>query len=284
VNLSTGAQKVFNTICSNQTVHFAERPATPDCAEVQSGVWARTGTIYDKANDKIYISTGNSAFTPSAHHWGDTVLALHPDGSGNGNGDPVDTYTPANFQELDIQDLDLGSTLPAILPVPAGSTVKQLGVMGGKDAKLRLLNLDDLSGHGAPGFTGGEVGPIINVPQGGQVLTQPTVWINPADSSTWVFVGNNIGTSALKVTLDGSGTPQLTLQWSNTTTSTTPIVADNVLYLAHGNRVGAYNPTTGANMWQDTTLGAGHWQSPIVSNGVLLMEDANGHLNAYATS
>ena len=55
-------------------------------------------------------------------------------------------------------------------------------MQGGKDAKLRLLNLDDLSGQGGPGHTGGEIGPLVDVPQGGQVLTAPAVWINPGGS------------------------------------------------------------------------------------------------------
>jgi len=54
-----------------------------------------------------------------------------------------------------------------------------------------------------------------------------------------------------------------------------------VLYEASGNRVGAYDPLTGANLWQDTTLGSLHWQSPIVVNGTVFMEDSAGHLNAY---
>ena len=155
INLSTGAQKVFNTLCSNQAVHFAEKPGTPDCAAVQSGVWARAGTLYDPATDRIFFATGNATYSPSGHDWGDTVGALHPDGSGNSSGDPIDTYTPANFSQLQSADADLGSTLPAILKAPSGSTVTDLAVMSGKDAKLRLLNLANLSGHGGPGFTGG---------------------------------------------------------------------------------------------------------------------------------
>jgi hypothetical protein len=282
VNLATGAQKVYNTLCSDQTVHFATTPGMPDCAEVQSGVWARAGTLYDPANDRLFISSGNGTYAPASHHWGDTVVALNPDGSAkNATGEPLDAYTPANFQFLDDSDQDLGSTLPAILPVPSTSAVKQLAIMSGKDAKLRLLNLDNLSGHGAAGFTGGEIGPIIPVPQGGVVLTQPTVWVNPADSSTWVFVSNNSGSAALKVTFDGSGNPSLAVQWQNAVKSTTPLVANGVLYLAQGTRVGAYTPTTGANVWSDTTLGSLHWQTPVVNSGMLLMEDGSGHVNAY---
>src|SRR5262249_2579688 len=92
INLSTGAPQVVNTLGSNQAVPFVERPGTPDCAEVQSGVWARAGTLYDAAIDRLFIVTGNATYSPAGHHWGDTVSALHPDGSGNASGDPIDTY------------------------------------------------------------------------------------------------------------------------------------------------------------------------------------------------
>ena len=94
-------------------------------------VWARGGVVYSAATDRIYLVTGNAAFSPASHHWGDTVLALNPDGSGNASGDPVDTYTPANFAQLNSQDLDLGSTAPAILPVTDTRKVRNLAVQGG---------------------------------------------------------------------------------------------------------------------------------------------------------
>ena len=86
----------------------------------------------------------------------------------------------------------------------AASNVQHLAMQGGKDAKIRLLNLANLSGQGGPGHTGGEVAAIINVPQGGGVLSQPAVWVNPADGSTWVFIVNGSGASALRLTIDGS--------------------------------------------------------------------------------
>ena len=280
INLATGAQRVFNTLCSNLAVHFANRTA-PDCPETQSGVWARGGVVYSAATDRIYLVTGNAAFSPASHHWGDTVLALNPDGSGNASGDPVDTYTPANFAQLNSQDLDLGSTAPAILPVTDTRKVRNLAVQGGKDQILRLLDLDNLSGHGGPGFTGGEIGAPIPVPQAGQVLTTPTVWTNPADGSTWVFVVNNIGASALQVVYDASGNPSLSLKWKTASAGKTATIANGVLFYGNGNHIDAYNPTTGAVVWTDTSLTPIHWQSPIVANGVLYIEDGGGHVYAY---
>ncbi len=135
INLATGAQQVFNALCSNQAVHFVDvtsQPATPDCPQVQTAIWARAGVVYDARTDRIYMATGNGDFAPASHNWGDTVFAIHPDGSGL-NGDPLDTYTPANFQQLQNADADLGSTNLALLPSQPGLFPHQ-GVQAGKDA------------------------------------------------------------------------------------------------------------------------------------------------------
>src|SRR5262249_55561432 len=141
---------------------------SPDCADRRAAIWARAGVIYDAGLDRILMTTGNGAFSPSAADWGDTVFSLNPDGTGAG-ANPLDSYTPANYQTLDEQDLDLGSTAPAILPIPASCNVGRLALQSGKDGVLRLLNLDNLSGQGGPGQTGGEVA-TSSVPQGGEVL------------------------------------------------------------------------------------------------------------------
>jgi hypothetical protein len=283
IDLGSGTQRVFNSLCSDQAVHFADLTA-PDCPEQQSGVWARGGVVYDQANNRVFFATGNATFSPANHHWGDTVIAINPDGSGNASGNPIDSYTPSNFDALNTGDLDLGSTAPAILPVTDTRKVKNLAVQGGKDQMLRLLNLDNLSGHGGPGFTGGELGAPIPVPQGGQVLGSPTVWTNPSNGSTWVFVCNYAGSSAMQVVYDGSGNPTLLLKWKTTNKGTTATIANGVLYAADDNHLAAYNPTTGAQLWSDTTVGAIHWQSPVVDNGMLYLENGAGHVFAYALS
>ncbi len=278
INLSDGSQRVFNAACSNLTDHFTF--TTPDCPTVQSAIWARPGVVYDSATNRIYMSTGNGTFDPALHYWGDTLFALNPDGTGSA-GNPLDTYTPANFQVLQNGDADLGSTDVAILPVPASSNVQHLGLQSGKDGMLRLLNLSNLSGQGGTGHTGGEIGAPIPVPQGGGVLTQPAVWTNPADGSTWVFVANGSGFSALKLVITG-GTPSLTTMWQNTTNGSSPIIAAGVLYYAHNALIQALNPVTGAVLWSDAGIGSIHWESPIVDNGVLYITDESSHLTAYS--
>jgi hypothetical protein len=93
IDLSTGSQNVFNTLCSNLTTHLAPG----GCSETQSGVWARSGVTYSPATNRIYLVTGNGRFDqPATFYWGDTVVALNPDGTGAGSGNPVDAYTPTN--------------------------------------------------------------------------------------------------------------------------------------------------------------------------------------------
>jgi hypothetical protein len=237
--------------------------------------------IYDSRTDKIYMATGNATFNPAGHFWGDTVFALHPDGTGS-NGNPLDTYTPANYDQLQGSDLDLGSTAPAILPVPPGSSVQHLAVQGGKDGKLRLLNLDNLSGQGGIGHTAGEVGAIIDVPQGNEVLTQPAVWVNPQDGTTWVFVTNDNGISGLQLSLGPGGVPQLTSKWQNPTGGGSPLVANGVLYYFSG-QMHALNPTNGNPLWTTPNNGYQvHWESPIVANGVVYISIQQYALIAYA--
>ncbi len=94
INLQTGSQVVFNAMCSNQPLHFS---ASPDCAGQKSGIWAKAGLAFDPVTNRLYAGTGNGTFAPSSFYWGDTILALNPDGTGNG-GLPLDSYTPTTYQ------------------------------------------------------------------------------------------------------------------------------------------------------------------------------------------
>ena len=124
INLATGAQHVFNTICSDLAVHLkpVSGGVAPTCPSVQDAIWSRPGVIYDPGTNRIFMATGNGTYSqPGGHTWSETVIALNADGSGGTGanaGKPLDSYTPTNFQALDNGDRDLGSTAPAILPVP----------------------------------------------------------------------------------------------------------------------------------------------------------------------
>ena len=290
INLATGAQKVFNAMCSDQTVHFTT--TTPGLRRGrQTAIWSRPGVVYDTGTDRIFFGTGNSS-----NGGNNGIDVLERVGARNqpewyrrvGQADRQLSRRPTQAV-LDGSDADLGSTAPAILPVPANSTVQHLAVQGGKDALLRLLNLANLSGQSGPGHTGGEVGGSLTsfrCRRADVVLSQPAVWINPADSSTWVFVGTGGGLSGLKVIYDANHNPSLSPQWQLTTqkASSSPLIANNVLYFAGSSSVRAYNPTTGGTaLWTGATGGT-HWESPIVANGMVYVMDESSKLTAFGLS
>ena len=281
IDLNTGAQHVFNTVCSDQTIHFGRGGSTgPTCATTQSAIWARAGVVFLPDVNKIYMATGNGHFAPSSHFWGDSVLALNPDGTGAGGG-PLDSYTPATFQTLDNNDADLGISAPAVFPTGSNAAVPHLALQGGKDGVVRLLNLDNLSGHAGPGFVSGEVGQSLTN-QG--VISAVVIWTNPADGSRWAFAVAFQGLLALKLTTAPDGSPALNAVWQSSTGGGSPLIANGVLYQAASNSLRALDPTTGALLWQDTSIGPIKWQSPVVANGILYLADQNKALTAWASS
>ncbi|MEP7044977.1 MAG: PQQ-binding-like beta-propeller repeat protein [Dokdonella sp.] len=283
INLATGTQKIFNVMCSDVTTLLG----SGGCGAVHhGGIWGRGGATYDAATNRVYVATGNGTFSANegGKNWGDSVLALGVDGSSGGNGAPLDSYTPGNYQQLQDQDEDLGSISMAILPVPAGSTVQHLGMQVGKDANLYLIDLDNMSGSGGPAHVGGEIQSLA-VPQGGNGMKeQPSVWVNPSDGSTWLFVGNVFGhgISGLQLGLDSANRPHLTARWTQNDSSTSSIVANGVLYDAgscnNGICVVARNPLTGNVLWTSPTIAYPHWQSPILVNGAIYIVDGDGKL------
>ena len=278
INLDTGEQNVFNALCSDRAFHFSHQPGN-NCANVQSGIWARAGAVYDPLLDRLFITTGNGVYDADrgGFNWGSSVVGLRPDGTTD-RGTPVDSYTPADYQRLTDEDLDLSSTTVVPLPV-TNAEWPRLAVQSGKDGRIRLLNLEDLSGQGGPRHLGGEL-QIINVPQGGEVLTHPAVWVDR--KHVWVFIANGRGTSALELTRDGNGDPQLVERWTTTDRGTSPIIVDDVMYIVRPHQIRAVRPTTGRILWSDDSIGDTHWQTPIVVDGVVYICDNAGYLTAYS--
>jgi outer membrane protein assembly factor BamB len=284
INLSNGVHTIFNAMCSTVTMLLAEG-GCPSGRE--SGIWGRGGAAYDAETGQIYVTTGNGQFRlDSTHHnWGDSVLALGLDGSGSGGGMPRDSYTPTNFQDLDNSDTDLGSISLAIVRAPAGSSVANIGVQGGKDAQLRIINLDDMSGQGGPGQVGGEL-QLIDAPAGaGGMREQPAAWVDTnGDGASWVFVTSFNGVAGVKMELNGT-LPSMTPVWQVGGAATSAILANGILYSfagCSGNTcVVARDPTTGDVLWNSDTVSQPHWQSPILINGVIYAIDGNGSLWAF---
>ena len=170
----------------------------------------------------------------------------------------LQNWTPRTQAELDSGDVDLGSTAPAILP-------GGLALQSGKDGRMRLLDLANLSGRGAGPVTGGEL-QTLPTPDGGGLFSAPAV------SGRLVFVSTFGATAAYR--LVGR---RLRKVWGNTTAGTSPVVAGGLLYVFDpGGRLNVYVPTTGRLL---TTLpaGPGHWNSPIVAAGRVILPEGSAN-------
>ena len=278
VNLDTGTQHIFNAACSDKEMHFVENgDASTDCPALQAGIWARSGAVYDRRTDRLYITTGNGVFDAQrgGYNWASSVVALRPDG-GTDRGTPLDSYTPSNFQELNDHDLDLSSTTVLPLQLPDGSDLPPLAVQGGKDGVLRLLDLSDLSGSGGPRHVGGEL-QLLSLPQRGYILTRPVSWLDK--DRTYLAVSNHEGISVLVLNTD-SGAPRLSPVWTASDWCTSPIYANGLLFCARSGVLTARVATTGEVLWTDTNVDSIHWQSPIAVGNNLYLADATG-VNAY---
>ena len=208
----------------------------------------------DPANDDLVVATGNAPFN-GATDWGDSVVVLSPDASRM-----LRHWTPVDQQRLNTRDLDLGSTSPALFD-------GGYAVQGGKDGKLRLLQLHRLPGvnartaascdrsdarwrdaHQRAGDLEGEVG----------------VRLVRRGTMAWLLSGG-----------------RLHAVWSNENGGTSPVIAGNLLYVAGSGSVHVYVPTSGTEV-ANLPVGDVHWQSPIVADGRVAMPEGNA--NDHATT
>jgi outer membrane protein assembly factor BamB len=249
---------VWNSLCSDR--HAIIVPRT--CPASDSAIWGRNAVAVEPGTGRLLFATGNAPWNGKTY-WGDSVIELSPDGSRL-----LQNWTPRNQDELNRDDLDLGSTSPAILP-------GRLAVQGGKDHQLHLLDLRKLNGTAHAGArTGGEL-QNISAPGGAPLFTAPAVWTS--GGRTWVFVGTDVATGAY--TLSGR---RLHPAWHNTRGGTSPVVAGGLLYVLdpHGG-LAVMRPTTG-QVLATLPVGPGHWQGLAVTDGRIAV--AEGSANDHKTS
>lgn len=245
----------WNALCSDRTELFEPR----SCPASGAAIWGRAGAVIDPGSGEIFVATGNGHWDGRTN-WGDAALALDSDLTRL-----VGNYTPANTEELDAGDRDLGSTSPALL---GGGLLAQ----GGKDGRIRLLSVEGMRGPAA--HRGGEVH-VVSTPSGGDLFTAPAVLHDR--SSTWLLAADNGGTAAWILQ---SG--RLVQKWHNSQAGTSPVIAGGLLYVYDpGGGLRVYEPDTGRQI-ADLDCGEGHWNSPIVVHGRIALPEGNA--NAHQTS
>jgi hypothetical protein len=117
--------------------------ASPDADD--SGFWAGdTGPAADEEGN-LFLATGNGRFDAAkgGRDYGDSLLQL-----GGQSLKLTDYFAPFNVDKLDVDDHDLGSGGPVLLPAQPGSH-PHLVVIGGKDGTVYLIDRDRM-GHYRP--------------------------------------------------------------------------------------------------------------------------------------
>jgi hypothetical protein len=231
-----------------------------------NAIWGRAGAMIEPGTGRILVATGNGPFN-GIDNWGSSALELSPDASRL-----LHNWTPTNQLFLDDNDLDVGSTSPALLPTYHGF---RLAIQGGKEGKLDLLNLSRLDGTaGGPSPRLGGQLQAISAPGGGEVLTAPAVWSD--GSRVFVFVANDSGTAAYE--LVGGDHPRLRVAWQNGTDGTSPVVAGGLLYVYDENdgQLNVRQPVSGVEL-RALPVADGHWNSPIVVGGRIVLPTGSYH-------
>ena len=251
LDAATGALvHVWNSLCSNR--HELMDPAS--CPQSDSRIWGRAGVVIDSATGNLYLATGNGPWD-GARNWGDSVIELNPDATR-----VLGNYTPTNTEQLNEDDLDIGSTSPVLL---GGALIAQ----GGKDGWIRLLDWSAMRGP-AP-HRGGAIG-RVRTPSGDRLFTAPAVMHEGV--VTWLFAADNGGTAAWT-----AGGGRLLPRWHTGYAGTSPVAADGLLFV--------YDPRGGLHAYEATTgrlvatlaCGGGHWNSPIVADGRIALPEGNAN-------
>jgi outer membrane protein assembly factor BamB len=152
----------------------------------QGGIWAPPGPATDAAGD-VFVSTGNGSARPGqAFDHGDAVIELSPSLR------ELQYWAPANWAQLNAQDLDLGSTTPVVIGdgrlfvVGKGGTgylldASSLGGVGAAAPSVALCN-----SRGASAYAAGtlyvvcpDAGTVDQVLVGSDTLRRGWTWVAP---------------------------------------------------------------------------------------------------------
>ena len=246
---------VFNTLCSNRHEILDAR----SCPSVHGSVWARDGVLAEPSGNLLFATGRGHA--DDRIDFGNSVLELTPDARR-----VLQHWTPADANERDTQDIDVGSTGP--VPTGRGTIVQS-----GKDGKLHVLRAHRL----------GQEVQTLPAPGGGSMIAgYPSLWQH--GKATTLFAATDAGTAAYTITATGLLRPL----WQNSTAGTSPVVAGGLLYVYDpGGTLNVYIPTSGTVVAR-LAAGGGHWNAPVISDGRIALPagDANDHstvgiLNLY---
>lgn len=210
----------------------------------QGAIWAPPGAVVGPGGN-LFVATGNGA-PSTTFDQGDAVIELTPALS------VVATFAPDNWQQLDQDDLDLGSTSPTLV----GGQLFQVG----KQGVGYLLDPADLGGVGGQKYSA-------------PVCSGPAFGATAVDGST-VFVPCRSGLVALRF---GPG-PTFTTAWTQPAiVPGSPVVAGGAVWVvSHQGMLDEVDEQTGAIVASQVVgIGATSFPSLAVAGGNLYVPAGN---------
>ena len=212
----------------------------------QGGIWAAGGPVVSPAGT-IYVSSGNGGRFAPPYDGSDSVIALTP------RLRRIGVFAPSNWVMLSQDDLDLGSTSPALL---SDGQILQVG----KSGVAYLVNSAHLGG------VGGQVAQLpVCVAFGAAAVSGATVYV-PCWSEGLTAVDTSGG--------------RLAVRWrSPAAASGSPVIGGGALWVsAHGDGVlYEIDPATGAVRHQISIAGSlPDFASPSLSGNLVLVGTLTG--------
>jgi hypothetical protein len=274
---------------------------------VGAGIWGPGGPASDGTS--VFAVTGNRRAEfdlDGGPTWAGSSAVFRFGPTLTFSGNPADYYVPPNWDELDRNDEDLGSSGPLVVDAPA-LTPSALVVAIGKDGIMRLLDRSSLGGldggllaskelvQGIPGIEGQILNVAASATVAGATYIVVKAWYDasaadcplPPDGSLYDLIAirldpnaqNNMQT-AWCVTSGGMGSPSITMSDD----------ANDAIVWTEGaegdNRLHAWDLATGTALFSSgaQTLGpVRHFATPIAANGRILVA-GDGMLYAFTSS
>ena len=213
-----------------------------ELADQQGAIWASgNGPPVDASGD-VWASTGNG--DPSAFDYQESVLRL------DSNLRLLDHWAPVNWSSLDSGDVDLGSSMPLLLP---GGLVFEIG----KQGVGYLLRASALGGTGAaPAFEAH----VCNGSWGGGVYFGGVIYVACSNGLQALLLNTSVPSF---VPVSGFG--------ADAGAVGSPIVAAGMVWSVdwHNGTLFALDPVSGATRFSANLGSVDHFVSPSAAGGRL---------------
>jgi outer membrane protein assembly factor BamB len=147
------------------------------------GIWQAGGSPVTDAEGDLYVITGDGEFDAydGGSDYGDSFLRLRF--AANDSSAPTDYFTPFDQKEMDVENADLGSSGPMVLPDQVGQHPHLL-FGAAKNSSMYLVDRDDM-GH-YQSSSNNQIVQYIPHAFRTKIHVSPAYWRN--STSEWIYV------------------------------------------------------------------------------------------------